>query len=92
MNSNQMVVNLVILIFQLWGGTPYSVNFIGVDRFVAIIDSYLVNNIVNHMKNKKKKKKIQVDLFAQSMTSNIGKKTNKTKFSKYLFGMEDFLS
>ena len=44
------------------------------------------------MKTKKKKKKIQVDLFAQSMTSNIGKKTNKTKFSKYLFGMEDFLS
>ena len=54
-------------------------NFIGVERFDLIIDSYLVN-IVNYMKIKGEE--VQV---AQLMTFKFGKKTKKMKYSKHLF-------
>ena len=54
-------------------------NFIGVERFDLIIDSYLVN-IINYMKIKGE----EVQL-AQLMTFKFGKKTKKMKYSKYLF-------
>ena len=55
------------------------IDFIGVERFDLIIDSYLVN-IVNCMKIKGQE--VQV---AQLMTFKFGKKTRKMKYSKYLF-------
>ena len=55
------------------------INFIGVERFDVIIDSYLLN-IVNCMKIKGQE--VQV---AQLMTFKFGKKTRKMKYSKYLF-------
>ena len=55
------------------------IDFIGVERFDLIIDSYLVN-IVDCMKIKGQK--VQV---AQLMTFKFGKKTRKMKHSKYLF-------
>ena len=61
---------------------PKFIDFVGVERFDSIINSYLVN-IVNCMKTKEKE--IQVDLFAQLMTFKFGKKTKMMKFSKYLF-------
>ena len=54
-------------------------DFIGVERFDLIIDSYLVN-IVNCMKIKGQE--VQV---GQLMTFKFGKKTRKMKYSKYLF-------
>ena len=54
-------------------------DFIGVERFDLIIDSYLVN-IVNYMKIKEEE--VQV---AQLMTFRFGKKTKKMKYSKHLF-------
>ena len=55
------------------------IDFIGVERFDLIIDSYLVN-IINYMKIKGEE--VQV---AQLMTFKFGKKTKKMKYSKYLF-------
>ena len=55
------------------------IDFIGVERFDFIIDSYLVN-IVNCMKINEQD--VQV---AQLMTFKFGKKTKKMKYSKYLF-------
>ena len=55
------------------------IDFIGVERFDLIIDSYLVN-IINYMKIKGE----EVQL-AQLMTFKFGKKTKKMKYSKYLF-------
>ena len=55
------------------------IDFIGVERFDLIIDSYLVN-IVNCMKIKRQE--VQV---AQLMTFKFAKKTKKMKYSKYLF-------
>ena len=55
------------------------IDFIGVERFDLIIDSYLVN-IFNCMKIKGQE--IQV---AQLMTFKFGKNTKKMKYSKYLF-------
>ena len=55
------------------------IDFIGVERFDLIIDSYLVN-ILNCMKIKGQE--IQV---AQLMTFKFGKNTKKMKYSKYLF-------
>ena len=55
------------------------IDFIGVERFDVIIDSYLVN-IVNCMKIEGQD--IQV---AQFMTFKFGKKARKMKYSKYLF-------
>ena len=55
------------------------IDFIGVERFDLIIDSYLVN-IENYMKIKGEE--VQV---AQLMTSKFGKKTKKMKYSKHLF-------
>ena len=55
------------------------IDFIGVEIFDLIIDSYL-ENIVNYMKIKGEE--IQV---AQLMTFKFGKKTKKMKYSKYLF-------
>ena len=56
-----------------------SIDFIGVENFDLIIDSYLVN-IFNCMKIKEQE--VQV---AQLMTFKFGKKTRKMKYSKYLF-------
>ena len=55
------------------------IDFIGVERFDLIINSYLVN-IVNYMKIKGEE--VQV---AQLMTFKFGKKTKKMKYSKHLF-------
>ena len=55
------------------------INFIRVERFDLIIDSYLVN-IFNCMKIKEKK--VQV---AQLITFKFGNNTKKMKYSKYLF-------
>ena len=55
------------------------IDFIGVERFDLIIDSYLVN-IINYMKIKGEE--VQV---AQLMTFKFGNKTKKMKYSKYLF-------
>ena len=55
------------------------IDFIGVEIFDLIIDSYL-ENIVNYMKIKEEE--VQV---AQLMTFKFGKKTKKMKYSKYLF-------
>ena len=55
------------------------IDFIGVERFDLIIDSYLVN-IFNCMKIKGQE--VQV---AQLMTFKFGKNTKKMKNSKYLF-------
>ena len=55
------------------------IDFIGVERFDLIIESYLVN-IFNCMKIKGKE--VQV---AQVMTFKFGKNTKKMKNSKYLF-------
>ena len=55
------------------------IDFIEVERFDLIIDSYLVN-IVNCMKIKGQE--VQV---AQLMTFKFVKKTRKIKYSKYLF-------
>ena len=55
------------------------INFIGVERFDLIINSYLVN-IINYMKIKGEE--VQV---AQLMTFKFGKKTEKMKYSKHLF-------
>ena len=55
------------------------IDFIGVERFDVIIDSYLLN-IVNCMKIKGQE--VQV---SQLMTFKFGKKTRKMKYSKYLF-------
>ena len=55
------------------------IEFIEVERFDLIIDSYLVN-IVNCMKIKGQE--VQV---AQLITFKFGKKTRKMKYSKYLF-------
>ena len=55
------------------------IDFVRVERFDLIIDSYLVN-IVNHLKIKEQE--VQV---AQLMTFKFGKKTKKMKYSKYLF-------
>ena len=61
------------------------IDFIGVERFDVIIDSYLMN-IVNCMKIEGQD--IQV---AQFMTFKFGKKARKMKYSKYLFsGHERF--
>ena len=59
------------------------IDFIGVERFDLIIDSYLVN-IVNCMKIKGQE--VQV---AQLMTFKFGKKTRKMKYSKYLFSWRE---
>ena len=55
------------------------IDFIGLERFDMIIDSYLVN-IINCMKIKGQEVQI-----AQLMTFKFGKKTRKMKYSKYLF-------
>ena len=55
------------------------IDFIGVERFAFIIDSYFVN-IVNCIKIKGQE--VQV---AQLVTFKSGKKTRKMKYSKYLF-------
>ena len=55
------------------------IDFIGVERFDFIIDSYFVN-IVNCIKIKGQE--VQV---AQLVTFKFGKKTRKMKYSKYLF-------
>ena len=55
------------------------IDFVRVERFDLIIDSYLVN-IVNRLKIKEQE--VQV---AQLMTFKFGKKTKKMKYSKYLF-------
>ena len=59
------------------------IDFIGVERFDLIIDSYLVN-IVNCMKIKGQE--VQV---AQLMTFKFGKKIGKMKYSKYLFSWRE---
>ena len=58
-------------------GTKF-IDFIGLERFDMIIDSYLVN-IINCMKIKGQEVQI-----AQLMTFKFGKKTRKMKYSKYL--------
>ena len=55
------------------------IDFIGVERFDLIINSYLVN-IVNYMNIKEE----QVQII-QLMTFKFGKKTKKMKYSKCLF-------
>ena len=55
------------------------IDFIGMERFDLIIDSYLVN-IFNCMKIKGQE--VQV---AQVMAFKFGKNTKKLKYSKYLF-------
>ena len=60
------------------------IDFIGMERFDLIIDSYLVN-IFNCMKIKGQE--VQV---AQLMTLKFGKKTRKQKYSKYLFSHGKF--
>ena len=55
------------------------IDFIGVERFAFIIDSYFVN-IANCIKIKGQE--VQV---AQLVTFKSGKKTRKMKYSKYLF-------
>ena len=55
------------------------IDFIGVERFDVIIDSYLMN-IVNCMKIKGQA--VQV---AQLTTFKFGKKIRKMKYPKYLF-------
>ena len=55
------------------------IDFIGVERFDMIIDSYLVD-VVYCMKIKGQE--VQV---ARLMTFKFGKKTKKMKYSKYLF-------
>ena len=54
------------------------IDFIGVERFDLIINSYLVN-IVNYMNIKEE----QVQII-QLMTFKLGKKTKKMKYSKQL--------
>ena len=59
--------------------TTKFIDFVRVDRFDSIIDSYLVN-ILNCLKIKEQE--VQV---AQLMTFKFGNKTKKMKYSKYLF-------
>ena len=62
------------------------IDFIGVERFDLIIDSYLVN-IGNCMKIKGQE--VQA---AQLMTFKFDKKIKELKYSKYCsVGMEDFI-
>ena len=58
------------------------IDFIGVDRFDSIVNSYLVN-LYNYMKSKEKE--IQVDLFIPLMSCKYGKKIKGLNHSKYLF-------
>ena len=57
------------------------IDFIGVDRFDSIDNSYLVN-LYNYMKTNEKE--IQVDLFISLMSCKYGKKNKGLKHSKYL--------
>ena len=58
------------------------IDFIGVDKFDAIISFYLVN-LNNCMKTKEKES--QVDLFVPLMSCKYGKKIKRFNYSKYLF-------
>ena len=58
------------------------IDFIGVDRFDSIDNSYLVN-LYNYMKTNEKE--IQVDLFIPLMSCKYGKKIKRLKHSKYFF-------
>ena len=58
------------------------IDFIGVDKFDAIVSFYLVN-LNNCMKTKEKE--IQVDLFVPLMSCKYGKKIKRFNHSKYLF-------
>ena len=59
------------------------IDFIGLERFDLIINSYLVN-IFNCMKIKGQEVQI-----AQLMTFKFGKNTKKMKYSKYLFSWHE---
>ena len=58
------------------------IDFIGVDKFDAIVSFYLVN-LNNCMKTKEKE--IQVDLFVPLMSCKYGKKIKRFNHLKYLF-------
>ena len=73
--SNTKILRKVVLL----GIETKFIDFIGMERFDLIIDSYLVN-IVNCMKIKGQE--VQV---SQLMTFKFGKKTKKMKCTKYLF-------
>ena len=75
--------NIQAPIFLVGDTETKFIDFIGVERFYVIIDSYLLN-IVNCMKIKGQE--VQV---AQLMTFKFGKKTRKMKYSKYLFSWHE---
>ena len=58
------------------------IDFIGVERFDSIVNSYLVN-LYNYMKTKEKE--IQADFCISLMSCKYGKKIKGLKHSKYLF-------
>ena len=58
------------------------IDFIGVDKFDAIVSFYLVN-LNNCMKTKEKE--IQVDSFVPLMSCKYGKRIKRFNHSKYLF-------
>ena len=74
-----MIATFKLLFFLVEDTETKFIDFIGVERFDVIIDSYLLN-IVNYMKIKGEE--VQV---AQLMTFKFGKKTKKMEYSKHLF-------